>query len=80
MTSRSLGYMFGLRGANQQSERPDQTGGEKFESAQGGKREPRQRMAGQALDINFKEGTGMPQAFSLPAIGSAELRTPSLPQ
>ena len=80
MTLNRLGYMVGLRGARKGSERQGQTGGEKFESAQGGKREPRQRMAGQALNINFKEGTGMPQAFSLPAIGSAELRTPNLPQ
>ena len=80
MTARNLGYMFGLRGAKQQSERPGQTGGEKFATAQGGKREPRQRMAGQAMGLNLREGTGMPQAFTLPMIGSAELRTPSLPQ
>ena len=80
MTARNLGYMFGLRGARQQSERPGQTGGEKFESAQRGKREPRQRMAGQAMGLNLREGTGMPQASNLPAIGSAELRTPNLPQ
>lgn len=80
MTAHHLGYMFGLRGAKQQSRRPGRTGGEKFESAQGGKRAPQQRMAGQAMGLNFKEGTGMPQAFSLPMIGSAELRTPNIPQ
>jgi hypothetical protein len=80
MTARNLGYMFGLRGARQQSERQGQTGGEKFEAAQGGKRKPAQRLAGQAMGLNLREGTGMPQAFSLPAIGSAELRTPNLPQ
>jgi hypothetical protein len=72
--------MFGLKGAKQQTERPGQTGGEKFAAAQGNKRKPQQRMAGQAMGLNLREGTGMPQAFSLPSIGSAELRTPSLPQ
>ena len=80
MTSNRLGYMVGLRGARKGSERQGQTGGEKFESAQGGKRKPAQRMAGQAMGLNLREGTGMPRAFSLPAIGSAELRTPNLPQ
>ena len=72
--------MVGLRGTSRGSERPGQTGGEKFATAQGGKRKPAQRMAGQAMGLNLREGTGMPQAFSLPAIGSAELRTPNLPQ
>ena len=72
--------MVGLRGAKKGSERQGQTGGEKFESAQRGKREPRQRMAGQAMGLNLKEGAGIPRAFNLPAIGSAELRTPNLPQ
>lgn len=80
MTLNRLGYMVGLRGARRGSERQGQTGGEKFESAQGGKRRPPQRMAGQAMGLNLREGTGMPRAFSLPAIGSAELRTPNLPQ
>ena len=80
MTARNLGYMFGLRGARQQSERPGKTGGEKFATAQGGKRRPPQRMAGQAMGLNLRQGTGMPQAFTLPMIGSAELRTPNLPQ
>lgn len=80
MTLNRLGYMVGLRGTSRGSERPGQTGGEKFATAQGGKRKPAQRMAGQAMGLNLREGTGMPQAFSLPAIGSAELRTPNLPQ
>ena len=80
MTLNKLGYMVGLRGTKQGSERPGQTGGEKFATAQGGKRRPAQRLAGQAMGLNLKEGTGLPQAFTLPMIGSAELRTPSLPQ
>ena len=52
MTARNLGYMFGLRGARQQSERPGKTAGEKFATAQGGKRRPPQRMAGQAMGLN----------------------------
>jgi len=77
---RNLGYMYGIRGSKQQSERPGPTGGEKFASAQGGKRGPENRKAGQAFGLDLKEGTGLPQAFTLPMIGSAELRTPNLPQ
>lgn len=77
---KNLGYMYGIRGAKQQSERPAPTGGEKFATAQGGKRGPANRKAGQAFGLNLKEGTGLPQAFTAPMMGSAELRTPNLPQ
>lgn len=75
-----LGYMYGIRGAKQRDERPGASGGEKFATAQGNKRTPGRRLAGQALGLNLKEGAGLPPAFTLPMIGTAELRTPELPQ
>jgi len=80
MTTHNLGYMFGLRGAKQQTERPGKTNEEKFATGQGGKRAPQQRMAGNALTADIRQSIGLPQAFTLPPIGLAELRTPDLPQ
>lgn len=76
----NLGYTVGLRGAQEQRERPGATGGEKFASAQGGKRQAEQRMAGSALNLDLTKSPGLPPAFSLPSIGFAELRTPEIPQ
>lgn len=41
---------------------------------------PRPRMAGQALDADITHSSGLNQAFAAPMIGSAELRTPNIPQ
>lgn len=41
---------------------------------------PGRRMAGQALNISLTQSTGLPQNLSSPMIGSAELRTPNIPQ
>jgi hypothetical protein len=37
-------------------------------------------MAGQALDADIKQSSGLQQAFAPPMMGAAELRTPNLPQ
>lgn len=58
------------------------SGGEKFVQGQGRsrRRKPEIRMAGQALDADLKHSSGLQRAFAQPMIGSAELRTPGLPQ
>jgi len=40
----------------------------------------RQRMAGQAFNMKVTRGTGFPSAPTEPIMGSAELRTPNIPQ
>jgi hypothetical protein len=41
---------------------------------------PQKRMAGDALNLDLKQSLGTPKYVPLPNIGSAELRTPGLPQ
>lgn len=53
--------------------------------SQGGYRQQRskpeqRRMAGDALNLDLKQSLGTPKYVPLPVIGSAELRTPGLPQ
>lgn len=38
------------------------------------------RMAGDALNLDLKQSLGTPKYVPLPVVGSAELRTPGLPQ
>jgi hypothetical protein len=48
--------------------------------AQSRKPPGRQRMAGQALDMKVTRSTGQPSVPTAPMMGSAELRTPNIPQ
>ena len=48
--------------------------------AQSRKPPGRQRMAGQALNMKVTRGTGQTSAPTAPMMGSAELRTPNIPQ
>jgi hypothetical protein len=76
------GYDIGIHRNVNPSDTPSATGGEKFSAGRGraGRRKPEIRMAGQALDADIKHSSGLQQAFAQPMIGSAELRTPNLPQ
>lgn len=51
--------------------------GSKFSQSQG---KPGRRMAGQALGLSVTRGTGLPSVPTASMIGSAELRTPNIPQ
>ena len=71
--------MYGLRGANPESERLGNMG--RSGPAGSRRRAPEnRRMAGDALNLDLKQSLGLPQAFSAPITGLAELRTPELPQ
>ena len=48
--------------------------------AQSRKPPGRQRMAGQALNMKITRGTGQPSVPTESMMGSAELRTPNIPQ
>jgi hypothetical protein len=75
-------YIFGIYGADEPMEQALPTGGEKFAAGRGRSRRanPSQRMAGQALDQDLRQGSGLQRAFAQPMMGEAELRTPTLPQ
>lgn len=85
-----LGYRYGINLEERPYEAPLKTGQEKFQSMysdQGayyaiGSRFPKkeQRMAGDILNLDLTQSPGTPATFPLPNIGSAELRTPYLPQ
>lgn len=45
-----------------------------------GKGKNKERMAGDALNLDLKQSLGTPKYVPLPPIGSAELRIPGLPQ
>ena len=69
------GYTLGIAHNQAPYERPGRTGGEKF--VKGTVR----RMAGQAVNMDVTRSTGLASAFSAqPIIGSAQLRTPNIPQ
>jgi hypothetical protein len=76
------GYDMGIHRSTNPEDTPSATGEEKFASGRGRsrRRKPEMRMAGQALDADLKRGSGLQQAFAQPMMGSAELRTPDLPQ
>jgi len=74
-----LGYTLGVRQDQMPFDKPPKR---QYVSAKPqGQR--RQRMAGDVLDaLNYdvKQGTGLPSAFKRLDVGSAELRTPEIPQ
>jgi hypothetical protein len=89
-----LGYFLGVNTDRRPNEAPLPTGAEKFQSivsdqgayyAMGRQPEPRSpgketRKAGEALNLDLRQSLGTPKYVPLPSIGSAELRTPELPQ
>jgi len=85
-----LGYRYGVGVQKDPYEAPLKTGAEKFQSIVGqegayyavGSRFPRERkrMAGDVFNLELKLSTGIPAAIPEPKFGSAELRTPDLPQ
>lgn len=76
------GYDVGIHRNVDPGDTPLPSGGEKFFQGQGQsrRRKPEIRMAGQALDADIKQSSGLQQAFAPPMMGAAELRTPNLPQ
>ena len=74
-----LGYTLGVRQDHMPFDEPSK--GAYVSAKPQGQR--RQRMAGDVLDaLNYdvKQGTGLPAAFKRLDVGSAELRTPEIPQ
>lgn len=72
-----LGYMYGLNVEEMPYESPLPTNAEQFFYG----RQPRERrMAGDLLNLDLTQSTGMSLALPPPRMGSAELRTPNLPQ
>lgn len=71
------GYDLGLHRNVVPYERPLPTSSRK---PSGPRTQPRQRMAGQALDSDIIKSSGLNRAFTAPITGSAELRTPNIPQ
>jgi hypothetical protein len=78
-TLQTGGYTLGIAHNAPPNEQRTPTGGN-FTQAR--KTPGRQRMAGQALNAQVTQGTGQPSvvAPTEPMIGSAELRTPNIPQ
>jgi hypothetical protein len=76
-TLQTGGYTLGVARNTPPNESYDATGGN---FAQSRKTPGRQRMAGQALNMTITQGTGLPSVPTAPMMGSAELRTPNLPQ
>ena len=78
-TLQTGGYTLGIAHNAPPNERRTPTGGD---FTQGRKPPGRQRMAGQDLGAYITRSTGMPStvAPAEPVIGSAELRTPNIPQ
>ena len=72
----SLGYNLGIHLDVSPVEPAGSAGGYKQRRGQPEQR----RMAGDALNLDLKQSLGTPKYVPLPAIGSAELRTPELPQ
>lgn len=68
------GYTLGIARNVAPYEQPNPTGSEKFAKGQ-----PR-RMAGQALNMQVTRGTGLSTVSAAPMMGSAETRTPNIPQ
>lgn len=91
-----LGYVLGLALNKRPYEAPLQTNQGDFQATTGdpnfpgayyaiGSRLPRKnsrqfRMAGDALNLDLVQSPGTLNAPAMPAIGSAEMRTPDLPQ
>jgi hypothetical protein len=76
-TLQTDGYTLGIARNAPPNEGYDPTGGN---FAQSRKTPGRQRMAGQALNMKITQGTGQPSVPTAPMMGSAELRTPNIPQ
>jgi hypothetical protein len=76
-TLQTGGYTLGIAHNAPPNESYAATGGN---FAQSRKTPGRQRMAGQALNMKITQGTGQPSVPTAPMMGSAELRTPNLPQ
>lgn len=77
-----LSYTLGVRQDSLPFDEPLKTNAEKFASSQQANQK-KQRMAGDvlgALNYDVKQGTGLPSAFKRLDVGSAELRTPEIPQ
>lgn len=72
----SLGYNLGLHLNVSPVEPAGSAGGYKAPRS----RPEQRRMAGDALNLDLKQSLGTPKYVPLPDIGSAELRTPGLPQ
>jgi hypothetical protein len=76
-TLQTDGYTLGIARNAPPNEGYASTGGN---FAQSRKPPGRQRMAGQALNMKVTRGTGQPSVPTAPMMGSAELRTPNIPQ
>jgi len=71
------GYTLGIHRNEAEREEGTPSNAEKFTQGRGANRraEPSQRMAGQALDADIKQSSGLRQAFTRqPIVGAAELR------
>ena len=75
-TLQTGGYTLGIAHDVAPKESYAPTGGKFTQS----RKTPGRRMAGQALNGSVIQGTGLPEATAAPMIGSAELRTPNIPQ
>jgi hypothetical protein len=75
-TLQTGGYTLGIARDVAPNERPGSTGA-RFTQSRG---TPGRRMAGQALNIPVLQGTGLPKIPTSSMMGSAELRTPNIPQ
>lgn len=73
-----LGYMYGINVEEKPYEAPLPSNAEDF--FYGRQPKERSRMAGDILNLDLTQSPGTPAVFPLPKIGSAELRTPYLPQ
>jgi hypothetical protein len=75
-TLQTGGYTLGIARNLSPSESYAATGSQ-FEQSKG---TPGRRMAGQALDTQLTRSTGLPPVNTAIILGSAELRTPNIPQ
>jgi hypothetical protein len=76
-TLQTDGYTLGIA-RNAAPNEPRTSTGKNF--AESRKKPGRQRMAGQALNMPITQSTGLPEAPTETISGSAELRTPNIPQ
>lgn len=74
-----IGYSLGLFRSNQERDVQVPTNAEKFASSFNNRVRNGTRMAGSALTQDAIQSTGLPEGFTLPTIGLAEMRNLTAP-